>query len=737
VLSGLLLAVALVFGRTVRHDFVNFDDNLYVYDNPHVTAGLTPPGIAWAFTHTAAANWHPLTWISHMADCQAYGLWAGGHHLTSVLLHALVAVLLLLLLWQLTDDFWPSVLATALFAVHPLRVESVAWVAERKDLLGGLFFLLTLAAYAHYARRPFSALRYLPVLLLFALGLMAKPMLVTLPFVLLLLDYWPLRRTGEREDRGTGEQENRGAGEQAKEPFSIASGATGSASADGRQCRCLPLTRLLLEKLPLLLLAAASCTVTLLAQQSAMAPQRLTLPWRIGNALVSYATYLVQFFYPVALAVFYPHPRNGLPIWQIAAAALLLVVVSAAVFVVGRKSPCLLVGWLWYLGTLVPVIGLVQVGSQANADRYTYLPQIGLAIMLAWGLRAGCHWLNTSPLSPRGRGVGGEGAYSGDPLITTNLSETALTPTLSQRERETLLGQRLCAAASALVLAVFMGLAWRQVGFWSNSETLWTHALACTTQNGHAHNNLALYLAGLGRIDEAMDHYLAAMAINSDDPKAHNNYGLALVDRGRIDEALDQYHEALRIQPDDAYAQNNLGVALARCGRVDEAIFQYHQAIRNNPDLAWPHYNLGNALARRGRKDEAIDQYRQAIRIDPRHAPAQNNLALQLAAQGRLDEAIDHYRAALKSDPKHVSARNNLGIALARQGRVDEAIDQFQETLRIDPRHASVHHNLGLELAGRGQLDEAIAHFQQALQLKPDFVEARLSLADALRKKGK
>ena len=355
----------MVFGQTVRHEFINCDDDQYVYENPQVARGFTAQGIVWAFTHFHSANWHPLTWLSHMLDCQLYGLnHPGGHHLTNVLLHAASAILLFLVLRQMTGDLWPSAFVAALFAIHPLHVESVAWVAERKDVLSGLFFMLTLAAYVGYARRPFSLLRYLLVTVLFALGLMAKPMLVTLPFVLLLLDYWPLGRIGAAVPQSP---------QQARLP---------------RQSS-LALRRVLLEKLPWLVLTAASCVVTRFAQQTALvSTERLPLPSRIANALVSYVAYLGQFFYPVGLAVLYPYPQSTLPIWKIVGALLLLVGISLAVLACRRKCPYLLVGWLWYLGMLVPVIGLVQVGDQSMADRYTYLTQIGLYIALAWGCGA-------------------------------------------------------------------------------------------------------------------------------------------------------------------------------------------------------------------------------------------------------------------------------------------------------------------------------------------------------------
>ncbi len=392
--SLLLLAVGLVFGQTVGYDFVNFDDGLYVYENPQISGGLSAQGIGWVFTHTHGANWHPLTGLSHMVDCQFYGLHAGGHHSTNVLLHAATAILLFLVLRRMTGDVWPSALVAALFAVHPLRVESVAWISERKDVLSGLLFVLTLGAYVRYARGPFSLGRYLLVAALLTLGLMAKPMLVTLPLVLLLLDYWPLGRMTAvgRED------------------IPVASG--------GRADHFFFPKRLLLEKLPLLLLAVVSCLMTLWAQGEASALNaQIPVGSRIANALVSYVAYMGQLFCPVGLAAYYPHPEGDLPVWKVIGALAMLACISVGVLAGWRRYPYLLVGWLWYVGMLIPVIGLVQVGKIAMADRYTYLPQIGLCIALAWGPIDVC--------------------------------------------RSWPYRRWLCGVTSALVLAVLMGCAWR------------------------------------------------------------------------------------------------------------------------------------------------------------------------------------------------------------------------------------------------------------------------------------
>ena len=484
----LLLAVTLVFGQAIGHDFVSYDDPRYVWENPHVAGGLTREGLAWVFTHSHGFNWHPLTGLSHMLDCQCFGLCAEGHHAVNVLLHAGTVVLLFLVLRQMTrrseraDRFWPSAFVAAVFAVHPLRVESVAWVAERKDVLSGLLFMLTLAAYLGYARHPFSLARYLLVALVFALGLMAKPMLVTVPFVLLLLDYWPLGRwqgSGEKGRKGEREEGRRRESEFSLSPllpFSPDHGYTVPALLTTRA--------LLLEKLPLLALAAAASVATVLAQSEAMKLNTcVSLPWRIGNALVSYVAYLGQLFCPLGLAVFYPHPENHLPVWEVIAAFLVLAGITVGALCSWRR-PYLLVGWLWYLGMMVPTIGLVQVGFQSMADRYTYLPQVGLSVALAWGV-----------------------------------AEVA---------RSWSYRRWVCGLGSALVLAGLMACAWLQTSYWRNSETLWTHAVACTAQNAKAHSYLGMALADLGRSDEAIAHFRKALEIKPDEAEASLHLGYVL-----------------------------------------------------------------------------------------------------------------------------------------------------------------------------------------------------------------
>ena len=679
----LVLAVIAVFGQTARHEFINLDDQDYVYENRHVSGGLTCEAVAWAITAYHSGNWHPLTWLSHMLDCQLYGLKPGGHHLTNLLLHAAAAVLLFLTLRRMTGALWPSAWVAAVFAIHPLRVESVAWVAERKDVLSGVLFTLTLWFYARYAERPASWVRYLSVVATFALGLTAKPMLVTLPFVLLLLDYWPLGRFGVPGRSGTPcltPLNYRPLGhfaplrEGSKEDEAIPPRPTGGPdnlsiwAAERQEALATPLVpggtpiaklsvppmRLVVEKIPLFVLAAASCAVTVAAQHEALRSlEQVAFRWRFANAAVAYVAYLGKMLCPAGLAVLYPLPKDGPPALEVVAAAAVLVAISTAVFAARRTCPYLLFGWLWYLGTLVPVIGLVQVGEQAMADRYTYLTQIGLYAAIAWGAaHAAGSWRSRCP------GF---------------------------------------AAVSALVVAALIVCAWQQTRCWRDSETLWTHTLACTSRNSTAHYNLGLVLAGRGQADEAIGHYRKALKIEPDRLEAHNTLGNALAARGQADEAIAQYRQALEIKPNDVVAHNNLGYALAGRGQLDEAIGHYRKALEIKPDDVVAHNNLGLALARRGRVDEAIFQYREALEIKP----------------------------------DYVKAYSNLGNALFRGGHVDEAIAQYRRALEIKPDYAEAHFNLGLALAGRGQVGEAMEHYQKALDLA--IARKDKALADVIR----
>lgn len=528
VLAGGFLVAAVLFAYqgSLQNGFVEFDDNEYVTGNAVVRSGIRGEGIWWAFTAFHSANWHPLTWLSHMLDCQVWGLNPAGHHLTSVILHAVNTILLLGLLHRMTGSFWRSWLVAALFALHPLHVESVAWVAERKDVLSGCFWVLTLSAYAAYVRNPTRA-RYWTVPALFALGLMAKPILVTLPFVLLLMDYWPLRR------------------------------ARGWAT-------------LVAEKVPLFVLSAASAVITVLAQQTlgAVVPIERASAWaRLSNAAAAYLRYLGRAFWPLDLAVYYL--LRPVPLRLVVASVLLLSAVSVWAVRERRRRPYLLVGWLWFLGTLVPVIGLVQVGSQAMADRYTYIPLIGLFVMVAWGV-------------------------------------------------PDYLGGRLDRIRHVFVAGLLAALAWLtcvQVGYWRNSVVLFERALSIGGSNSLVHYNLGVALAKEGRNEEAIVHYREALRLWPNYLEARNNLGDALYARGRLAEAEPEYREALRLKPDFAPAHNSLGVVLALQKRADEAIPHLQEAVRLQAGNMEFQYNLSSALAEAGRFGEAAVAARTALSL--------------------------------------------------------------------------------------------------------------------------
>jgi tetratricopeptide (TPR) repeat protein len=569
--AALIAITWAVFGQTVGHGFVNFDDPVYVSENDHVRAGLNWQGVAWAFTHIHSHNWHPLTTMSHMLDCQLFGLKPGAHHFVNVLLHSATAVLLFLLLDQMspssprdesvrladrTGTIWSSAFVAAIFAIHPLHVESVAWISERKDVLSGLFFVLTLLAYLYYTRKP-NISRYVAILILFACGLMAKPMLVTLPVILLLLDYWPLER------------------------FSRSNAA-----------------RLLIEKIPLGILSIASAAATLVVQNEGGGLVRLeVLPftWRITNALAAYLVYIWQMIWPANLAVAYHHPGK-LPVWQVAGAAALLIAITLGVFALRKRNPYLIVGWGWYLIMLLPVIGLVQVGGQAHADRYTYLPQIGLYIAVTWEI--------------------------------VDLARF-------RRYPAAILG-----AAAAIIMSALAVRAADQVSYWHDSERLWRHALAVTTENDVAH-------LGLGQL---------------------------LLDQKRLDDAITELQIVVARHPNDVDARLKLANALSeKKGRMNDAIAQYEAAAKvdgPNPDVET---TLANLLLEQGRLEEAIRYYRDVVRLQPSSALAHYNLAVGLHRDRRLSEAIVHYKAALQIDPHYPDADNFLGQALLENGQEDEA----------------------------------------------------------------
>jgi len=564
----LFVVTWIVYAQTLRFDFVNYDDPRYVYQNTRITDGISIGNVAWAFSHIHSENWHPLTTITHMLDCQLHGLNAGWHHFSNVLFHSFAVVLLFVALEHMTGALWRSAFVSAVFAVHPLHVESVAWIAERKDVLSAFFFMLTLLAYSRYARAP-STGRYLTVVLVVALGLMSKPMLVTLPFVLLLLDYWPL----ERFKAGKSKTERR-------------------------------LSQLILEKIPLIALAAASSIVTFMAQRGAIGwTEQLPVSARISNALVSYVIYIEQMLWPANLAVFYPHPENRLSALEVTLTLSAIVGITAAAFVFRKRVPYLVTGWLWYLGMLVPVIGLVQVGWQGHADRYTYLPQIGLYIAVTWML--------------------------------TDFSR-------AWRLQRTVIG-----VAALIMVGALSWRCWLQASYWRDSETLFTHALAVTRNNDVAMNNLGIIFLEKGQLDDAISNLQAAIDVRPENAPAHDNLAKALLQKGQVAEAMVHYRKFLEIEPDNVEARNTLGTALIRQGRLREAIGQWQDALAIQPENGNAASNLAWVFATcpedaiRDRK-RAVELAEKASRISGGKIPMiYKVLAAAYAESGRFSDAIE------------------------------------------------------------------------------------------------
>ena len=620
VLCAYVFLVALtwsVFGQTLGHEFINYDDPAYVYENPHVRGGVTIQGIAWAFTHSHGQNWHPLTSISHILDCQFYGLDAGGHHLTNVVLHTITVILLFVVLREMTGALWRSLFVAAVFAVHPLRVESVAWVAERKDVLSGVFFMLILWAYVRYTRNP-SRSRYVTMSILFALGLMSKPMLVTVPLVLLLIDYWPLQR------------------------FAQPSPVNSKLRSSGWLDRQSVTWRLLLEKLPLFGLSAASCAVTLLVQSQLIgSTEALPLPSRINNAVVTYLVYIRDVFWPARLAPFYPHPEGQLPLWEVAVAVVVLFGITIAIFILRKRLPYLLTGWLWYLGMLVPVIGIIQVGWQARADRYTYLPQIGLTLALTWGV------VDLSAVWPQRR--------------------------------------RILAGTATVVIAALAWCAWTQTSYWKNNERLWTHTLAVTEKNDVALNNLGVVFLARGLVDEALSRFQEAVTLRPDNAPAQGNLGKAFLQKGNLDEAMTHYRRLLQIEPNNLEARNILGTAFFQEGKINEALAEWQRILAIEPDngnalsnLAWVLATYPDASIRNGAK--AVDFAQRAVSISDQRSPIiLRTLAAAYAEDKRFSEATETAQEAAKL----ATALGNA--ALAQELKAQIALYRKSAPLRDTP----------------------------------------------------
>ena len=613
----LVAATILAFAPIVHTRFVDYDDDIYVSANAHIQQPIHASSLRWALTSFYASNWHPVTWLSHMIDWAAYGRKPLGHHLTSLLVHLASVLVLFFALERMTGAPGRSAFAAALFAVHPLHVESVVWLAERKDVLCALFWFLTIAAYARWLEMPRLSLR-LAVALFATLALMSKPMAVTLPLTLLLLDFWPLGRRRPRAARAA-----------------------------------------VLEKAPLFVISAAAAWLTVMAQHAGQSISTIAacpLGQRFGNAVVAYITYLVKTAWPVQLAAFYPHPGGSLPAWKIIGAAGVLVLFSVVALRLRRARPYLLFSWLWYLVTLVPVIGLVQVGEQGMADRYTYVPLVGIFVALSWG--------------------------AGDIVLS-------LAARGDRRGRT-----RIALAAAIGVVLILIGVTRFQVRFWKDGETLFTRALAVTERNDVAHAHLGMLRGRQGRLEEADAHFREALRIRPSSALAHLDLGTNLIRQEKTDEALVEFRVALRLDPSDPRIHTNLGGILERQGNLDEARSHFEEAIRLDPGFTAARIGLGTVLSNSGRLDEAVSQFSEALRADPANAEAHDRAATALAQLGRKDEAYAHFAEAIRIDPLRADTQCNWGTALATQSRYREAAAHFAEAIRLSPTLARAHFSL-------------------------------------------
>jgi len=687
VILSLTIVTLAVFWQVHNFSFTNYDDDSYVSKNKHVMMGFTFDNFLRTFTELHYYMWHPVTTLTNMLDYKLFGLNAGGHHLTNLFFHITNTLFLFGILKKMTSRIWPSAFAAALFALHPLNVESVAWVAERKNVTSTFFWMLTIAAYIRYVNSA-RLLNYLLVILSFILALMSKPSVVTLPFALLLLDYWPLNRT-----------------------------QIGIAGKINRQ----RWQQLVGEKILLFMLSAVSCVVTIVAQKSGdvlKLNEYFPLHVRLSNALVAYILYIGKMVYPANLAVFYPHPSSSLPVWQPIVSFLVLSAISIGAIRLARVYPYLPVGWFWFLGTLVPVIGLVQAGEQRMADRYAYVPLIGLFIIIAWG---------TSDLTARWK------------------------------------FQKIILGLSAiLVIAVLSICTFFQTSHWCNSKTLFEHALKVTKQNHLAYNKVAYSLMEEGKYNEAINLIQQALRLKPYYVEALNNLGFSYTKLNRWQQAVEAYERAVTIRPRFANAQYNLGIAYLHLGRsieainafkkatssepdyaeayfflgiihtrlgyLNEAVKDFEQTVKIKPDFAQAHYYLGTVYGKLGRSDDEMKAYLQAIKIKPDYAEAQNNLGAVYHQLGRYDEAIQAFKRATAAKSDYVEAYNNLGIIFDQLGLFQEAANAYTNVVKIKPDDADAYNNLGTAYGRLNQPKEAIRAFEKAIRIRPDFVEAHYNL---------
>lgn len=693
----LVLAIItfIAFTPVIHSEFISFDDNEYIFENSHVTSGLTLGNIIWAFTNDHLGNYYPLTLMSHMLDCDIYGLNPGGHHFTNLIFHICNALLLCLVLSRMTRNLWPSVFVAALFAIHPLHVESVAWASERKDVLSTFFWMLTVLAYIRYVERPAIG-RYLATLAVFVLGILSKPMLVTLPFILLLLDYWPLNRL-----------RNTQVACDINQPIQRVT-----------HCRWSIGGRLILEKIPFFALSAVQSFITFMVHRQIGLLQPLStypLKWRIENVLVSYIIYIRKMFWPVKLAIFYPLPKGNVPLWQIIGAVLVLVLITSLAVWKLRQRPYIAVGLLWFFGTLVPVIGIVQFGIHTQADRYTYVPYTGLFIIIAWVI---------SDLFAR------------------------------LRYRKVLLS-----LSSAILLSALGVKTYLQAGYWHDNITLYKHATKVVKNNWWAHRFLGNAFVEQNKLDQAIIQFKEALRIDPENAMVQNELAKAFLNKGQADEAVRLYQKLLPQLPDNLNpnaaaeidtqgrmlvivelytdANVNFGIALFHQGNIDEAIKRFKEALRIDTDCVSAHRYLGGIFLQKGQIDESVRHYTAVLQIKPDSVVDYRNLGNSLLQSGKLEDAIRIYQMIVQLVQNDLEAYTGLGITLAEQGNLDEAVWCFNKVVSIEPGFADGYANLGNALSLQGKTDEAIGYFTKAAQLDPDLIQPQYNLAQILIKQGR
>ncbi len=644
----LVAAILSLYWQTHNHEFINYDDGKYISENVYVQEGLNFKSIAWAFTSTRSSNWHPLTWLSHMLDIQLFGMKPGMHHLVNVFIHIANTLLLFYILNKMTCALWKSAIITAFFAIHPIHVESVAWASERKDVLGAFFWMLTIGGYTRYVKRQNLA-NLLVSLLFFILGLMAKPMLVTLPFVLFLIDYWPLNRFRLKSLNKPGKTN--------ENPFNLG---------------------LVLEKIPFLFFSILSCVVTFIVQKEGGAMGSFdVIPFdvRLTNAVVSYVNYIGKMFFPANLSILYPHPLF-IPLWQVVASIFAIIAMIYLAVKQINKRPYIAIGLFWYLGTLVPVIGIVQVGTQAMADRYTYIPLIGLFIIITWGVSDLTQCLRHKRI-----------------ILTT---------------------------ISVIAIASLITITWIQIGYWKSSVTLFEHSIAATTNNSTLHNNIGTALAEQEKYDNAIEHYNEAIDINKNRAEFHNNLANALAAQGKYDNANLSFTEALKLNPKAETIHYNFARTLSANGQNNEAIEHYMEALQIKPGFKEANKELGNLLISLERYSEAIDFLSKSLISSQNNAETYYKLGIAFANQGIIDKVISSYTKAIEIKPDFIEAHNNLGNTFASIGKQNEAIYHFSEALKINPDNADLHINIAILLQKRQNFHEAIEHYKRVIQLNPD-----------------